>query len=148
MKWILGIVAVAVLAIGVWFMLGEKAEMPVVENLPVEQNTVADTAKPVTGETAPAGTADISVSVETTVPVQKTFTMAEIAAYNTEERCYSAVRGTVYNLTAFIEKHPGGDRNILKICGKDGTAAFEGQHGGDPKPESVLAGFEIGVVAP
>lgn len=127
-------------------MLGEKAEMPVVENLPVEQNTV-DTTERATGGTAPAGTADVSVSVETTVPVQKTFTMAEIATYTTEERCYSAIRGTVYNLTAFIEKHPGGDRNILKICGKDGTAAFEGQHGGDPKPESVLAGFEIGVVA-
>lgn len=145
MKWGLGILVVIVLAGGVWFMLGEEAEMPVLENLPAEQNTNG-TTQPTVQETS-VGTADVSVSVEAAMPVQKTFTIAEIATYNSEERCYAAIRGIVYNLTAFIQKHPGGDRNILKICGKDGTAAFEGEHGGDPKPESTLAGFEVGVVA-
>jgi cytochrome b involved in lipid metabolism len=50
----------------------------------------------------------------------------------------------VYDLTSFIPQHPGGERNILKICGKDGTAAFMGQHGGEGGPESTLAKHYLG----
>ena len=76
----------------------------------------------------------------------KTFTLAQVAAHNTESDCYSAIDGKVYDLTAWINKHPGGDRNILRICGIDGSAAFDGQHGGESRPERILAGFEIGTL--
>lgn len=75
-----------------------------------------------------------------------TFTLAEVATRNTESNCYSAINGVVYDLTAWINKHPGGSREILRICGKDGSNAFNGQHGGDAKPERILAGFEVGVL--
>lgn len=83
-------------------------------------------------------------SATPTASMEKTFSMADVAKANTPENCYSAINGIVYNLTAWINKHPGGDRAILSLCGKDGSSAFNGQHGGENKPEKVLAGFEIG----
>ncbi len=77
---------------------------------------------------------------------QKTFTLAQVATHNSEPDCYSAINGFVYDLTAWINKHPGGDRAILSICGKDGSAAYNGQHGGASKPERILAGFEVGTL--
>lgn len=74
------------------------------------------------------------------------FTLADVAIHNNATSCYTAVRGTVYDLTNFISKHPGGATNILKICGKDGSSAFERKHGGRPGPEEELKGHEIGVL--
>lgn len=100
------------------------------------------TTKPVV--TKPTTTT--TTTTATTTPAVKTFTSAQVATHNSEADCYSAVNGNVYDLTAFITKHPGGDRNILRICGIDGSAAFNSQHGGDPKPERILAGFEVGTL--
>jgi cytochrome b involved in lipid metabolism len=77
----------------------------------------------------------------------KTYTLAEIAKHPNASSCYTAVRGTVYDLTNFITEHPGGAANILKICGKDGTSAFTKKHAGRPEPEQELAGHEIGKLA-
>ncbi len=73
-------------------------------------------------------------------------TMAEIAQHNTSQSCYSAINGRVYNLTAWITKHPGGSARILKICGKDGSSAFNAEHGGESKPEAILSEYFIGVL--
>lgn len=76
-----------------------------------------------------------------------TYTLADVAAHNEEASCWTAINGQVYDLTAFIKKHPGGDRNILRICGIDGSQAFNAQHGGKTRPEETLAWFEIGTLS-
>ncbi len=38
--------------------------------------------------------------------------------------CWMAIEGKVYDVTSFIEKHPGGER-ILQGCGKDATSLFQ-----------------------
>lgn len=82
------------------------------------------------------------------VPAEKkVYTMEEVSARKDASSCLTVIRGTVYDVTAFIEKHPGGDKNILRLCGLDGTAAFEKQHGGQEKPENALKGFEVGTLA-
>lgn len=73
--------------------------------------------------------------------------MAQVAMHASAASCWSVIRGNVYDLTSWITKHPGGQAAILQLCGKDGTAAFVGQHGGSPQQESVLATFKIGVLA-
>jgi len=78
--------------------------------------------------------------------IAKSFTLAEVAKHNTENDCWTAVNGMVYDLTSFIAKHPGGRSNIARICGIDGTSVFERQHGGQGSPEKTLAGLEIGVL--
>ena len=74
------------------------------------------------------------------------YTMNDVATNNTESSCRTAIRGKVYNLTARVDAHPGGDKNILRLCWIDGTEAFEKQHGGKSKPEDTLAWFQIGLL--
>jgi len=77
---------------------------------------------------------------------QKSFTMTEVEKRNSKESCWSVIKGKVYDLTTWIDKHPGGIDKILNICGKDGTEIFEKVHGGKEKPENILKNFEIGVL--
>jgi cytochrome b involved in lipid metabolism len=77
---------------------------------------------------------------------EKTYTMEEVAKHNSKESCWTVIRGEVYDLTNWIDKHPGGADKILKICGKDGTDLFVKQHGGKEKPEKILEDFEIGTL--
>lgn len=110
--------------------------------------TVAVDQKSASGEAV--GSAPQSGSApENATPVpaampERTFTLAELSSYSTPDNCYAAVRGSVYDLTAWIKAHPGGERGILSLCGKDGTSAFEKQHGGQSGPEETLTGFRIG----
>lgn len=89
---------------------------------------------------------DPSGSDSTTMPPIPTggFTMAEVETHNSEDSCWTVVRGNVYDVTNWVPDHPGGRRAILSLCGTDGTAAFEGQHGGKDGPESRLTEFAIG----
>lgn len=80
-------------------------------------------------------------------PTVRSFTMALVAAHNSAASCYSAINGSVYDLTSFIGQHPGGQAAIKSLCGVDGSAAFNGQHGGAGRPASELASFKIGILA-
>jgi cytochrome b involved in lipid metabolism len=83
---------------------------------------------------------------EKTKENEKIYTMEEISKHNSKESCWTVIRGDVYDLTNWINKHPGGADKILKICGKDGTDLFIKQHGGKEKPEKILSQFEIGKI--
>jgi peptidoglycan hydrolase-like protein with peptidoglycan-binding domain len=83
----------------------------------------------------------------TTTPVAlPTFTMAQVATHSTQNDCHSVVSGSVYNLTSWIAQHPGGASAIIGMCGKDGTASFMSQHGGQNNPVNRLAAFKIGTL--
>lgn len=99
------------------------------------QEQTTDTAQP-TAQTMEATTAPDQM--------QKTYTLAEVETHNTEASCWSTVNGKVYDLTTWINQHPGGPEKITQICGIDGSSAFNGQHGGQPKPEEMLQEFYIG----
>ncbi|KAL1903411.1 fatty acid alpha-hydroxylase [Sporothrix stenoceras] len=49
------------------------------------------------------------------------FTIAEVEKHNTEDSCYCLVGDTVYDVTDFLESHPGGAGLILDYAGKDIT---------------------------
>lgn len=55
----------------------------------------------------------------------KKYTLAEISAHSTETDCWTAVNGKIYNVSAFIKNHEGGERSILEACGVDSTLAFQ-----------------------
>ncbi len=54
----------------------------------------------------------------------KTFSSGDVSAHNSKDDCWLIVENKVYNVTAFIPEHPGGDK-ILRGCGKDATQMFE-----------------------
>jgi cytochrome b involved in lipid metabolism len=101
---------------------------------------------------APSATASPSASptaspTETQAPSPEPdpgFTLAEVATRNTASNCWVAIRGNVYDLTRWISEHPGGPGAITQLCGKDATSQFQGQHGGQSRPLSALAGFLVG----
>jgi cytochrome b involved in lipid metabolism len=116
--------------------------------VPTQSQTAATPAKTTsvkTTSTVPAKTTPAPVK---TAPAQApgTYTLAQIAQHSTASSCWSAINGGVYDLTSWIGQHPGGQGTILSICGKDGSAAFNGQHGGQHRPTSELAGFQIGTL--
>ena len=72
------------------------------------------------------------------------FTMEQVKANNTSSKCWSAINGKVYDLTNWINSHPGGPGAITSLCGTDGTSSFNGMHGGSGQPASRLAGYLLG----
>lgn len=75
------------------------------------------------------------------------YTIAEVATHSDAVSCWTVVRDNIYDLTDWINQHPGGSEKILAMCGKDATEAFVGKHGGAMRPENELAGREIGKLA-
>jgi cytochrome b involved in lipid metabolism len=78
------------------------------------------------------------------VDTSKKFSLSEISKHNTRSDCWSSINGKVYDLTSWIDEHPGGSDRILGICGMDGSSQFNSQHSGQGKPESYLSSFLIG----
>ncbi|MGI9197401.1 MAG: cytochrome b5 domain-containing protein [Candidatus Nanopelagicales bacterium] len=74
-------------------------------------------------------------------------TASEVLQHASADDCWSVVNGTVYDLTQWIPQHPGGPQVIEAMCGKDGTNAFTNQHGGQQRPEQILASYEVGPYA-
>lgn len=97
---------------------------------------------PALGQNAPGQAAPAATSAT----ANQAITMDEVVKHNNDQSCYIAVRGVVYDVTAFIYKHKAGPDSIIKTCGTDATGIFEGKHGGQPGPEQVLSSMQIGVL--
>jgi 4-hydroxysphinganine ceramide fatty acyl 2-hydroxylase len=48
-----------------------------------------------------------------------TFTRAEVESHNTEKSCYVTLGKNVYDVTDFVDSHPGGADLIMEYAGKD-----------------------------
>ncbi|WEW57915.1 hypothetical protein PRK78_003382 [Emydomyces testavorans] len=64
----------------------------------------------------------------------KTFSLTEVAEHKTPEKgLYIIIDSDVYDITNFIDEHPGGSRILKRVAGKDATKQFWKYHN-----ESVL----------
>lgn len=92
-------------------------------------------------------TIDTVVEEQPTVETKKSgFTLADVAEHSSRTDCWLAIDGTVYDVTDYIGKHPGGAQ-ILQGCGKDATTLFqtqggEGSHSSSAR--SMLSNYQIG----
>lgn len=50
--------------------------------------------------------------------------LSEIEKHNSKQSCWLAIEGKVYDVTEYIDKHPGGE-HILKGCGRNMTESFK-----------------------
>ena len=109
------------------------------------------TAKPSASATvAPTSPAAPSVRPSATVApsvAPASYTMAQVKANKSAAKCWSVINEKVYDLTAWINAHPGGDDAIISLCGTDGTQDFLAMHRNQSKPESRLSAFLLGPLA-
>lgn len=87
-------------------------------------------------------TVDTSTGTET--QGAPTYTIADVSKHNNASSCYSVISGKVYDLTMWVNLHPGGKQAILSICGIDGTERFMAQHHGAQRQMDILARYYIG----
>ncbi len=79
-----------------------------------------------------------------------TIPRADVASHNTGKSCYVSIGGNVYDITSFLEDHPGGGDLILKYGGKDVSAimADELSHQHSIAAYEILNDNLIGVTTP
>lgn len=154
----IAIFAALIVVVGgiIYFTYPKKVNVPVTPiESPVEEATSTPEVSPTSTSTAttttPASKPIIKIVASSTVvatpPSPKTYTLAEISTHNSKTSCWTAVNAKVYDITTYIPKHPGGEKQIMQVCGKDGTYLFEDQHSGDKKPNATIAKFMIGDLA-
>jgi len=71
----------------------------------------------------------------------------ELAKHCTKDNAWIVVRGKVYNITPYLEYHPGGIDVLLRGAGKDATKLFELKHSW-VNPERLLEKCMIGIFLP
>ena len=123
-------------------------EVPVVTNTTPESSQTVPTPTPAT-EKPVVTPAPVVTPPPAPVPVTNKkdgYTPTEVASHNSKTSCWTIMDGKVYDLTPYVSRHPGGEKNILKICGVDGASLFESKHGGESKPENRLASLYIGAL--
>ena len=129
----------------VWGRTAAEAAPQPSPSVPSPASTPTSTPTPTAaGPSAAPSTSPAAPEATATGP---TFTLDEVAERFTPEECWTVIDGTVYDLSAWIAEHPGGGPVIESLCGIDGTAAFEAEHGGQGEPADALAQFAIGSLA-
>lgn len=71
-------------------------------------------------------------------------TVEQVATHNKPSDCWTIIKSDVYDLTSYIQQHPGGAGALINLCGIDATQAFESQHASQMAPASALAALKIG----
>jgi len=61
-------------------------------------------------------------------PPRRTISVSELRMHCTESDCWMAYMGKVYNITPYLDYHPGGIPEIMRAAGADGTALFDQTH--------------------
>ncbi len=122
--------------------VGEKEVTGEVLRGPAPVATVS--AKPTP---TPAATTSPTPSPTPEVTTASGYTMAKVKENNSATSCWSLINGNVYDLTKWINSHPGGSSAIKGICGRDGSSNFNSRHGGQSNPAENLAMYLLGPLA-
>ncbi|EDR09093.1 uncharacterized protein LACBIDRAFT_296363 [Laccaria bicolor S238N-H82] len=79
---------------------------------------------------------------------EKLISGQEVAKHNSRESCWIIVHGKVYDVTEFLDEHPGGSKIILKYAGKDATEEYEPIHPPDAITTNLPPEKHLGLVEP
>ena len=58
-------------------------------------------------------------------PVTRVYSLEEVAAHNTAADCWMVIEGRVYDLTAYLPRHPAPPAVINAHCGSEATTAMQ-----------------------
>ena len=57
--------------------------------------------------------------------MSKTITLAEVAEHKDRNSCWLVIHNKVYDVTKFLEEHPGGEEVIIDVGGRFASEPFE-----------------------
>lgn len=77
--------------------------------------------------------------------ILKIYTIDDVVKHNQENDCWIVIEDNVYDISRFLEKHPGGDIILMDYAGKDATEVFLNQ-GHSKKAKKMLKLYKIGIV--
>lgn len=80
-------------------------------------------------------------------PVDKSYTLTEVAGHGGEDECWMVIEGQVYDITAYLPDHPSEPEFVLPWCGKEATQAWKTKSKGRPhsaRANQLLAKYRIG----
>ena len=72
------------------------------------------------------------------------YTIEDVKQHDSKSSCWTIISGSVYDITSYIPRHPGGEE-ILRACGANATTLFtarqtsDGQSVGSGSPHSSNA---------
>lgn len=83
---------------------------------------------------------------QVSVPYLLKVTPEMLGEHNSRNNAWTAISGKVYNLTAYLPFHPGGEEELMRGAGKDSTKLFQEIH---PwvNVENMLDAAFIGIIS-
>lgn len=89
---------------------------------------------------------DTSTSKKRKTSTTNLFTQEDVSRHENSDDCWVIYKGSVYDITNFLEKHPGGAELILDKAGKDITDLFEDDnfHNHSSAAHNLLRNYKIG----
>ncbi|KAJ3343624.1 hypothetical protein HDU93_007505 [Gonapodya sp. JEL0774] len=76
----------------------------------------------------------------------KSYTKADVAKHNKSGDAWVIINGGVYDVSKFVDEHPGGKAILQRVSGRDASKEFEAFHNAE-KVLKEYAKLKIGVVA-
>ncbi len=73
------------------------------------------------------------------------YSVADVAKHNTSEDCWIIIKGRVYDVTNFLDDHPGGPSVLADAAGKDVTEEFE-RVGHPESVQKTMNKYHIGLI--
>ncbi|KAF8447098.1 cytochrome b5-like heme/steroid binding domain-containing protein, partial [Kalaharituber pfeilii] len=71
------------------------------------------------------------------------FAFSEVKAHNSKKDLWVVIDGKVYDVSRFVDEHPGGEEVLLDVAGQDATEAFD-DVGHSDEAREILAGLVKG----
>ncbi|KAI8028489.1 Cytochrome b5 isoform E [Camellia lanceoleosa] len=78
----------------------------------------------------------------------KVHAFEEVANHNHKQDCWIIISGKVYDVTSFLDDHPGGDEVLLTATGKDATDDFEDVGHSESAREMLIDISSVRLTAP
>ena len=75
---------------------------------------------------------------------QPELTLNDVRSHGDRFDCWYALFDLVYDLTNYIDDHPGGSRRIFQECGTDATSAYSTEHDEQLLQDEGMGRFLIG----
>jgi len=60
--------------------------------------------------------------------MSKVYSWEEVKKHNKLTDLWIVINGKIYDVTPFVDEHPGGETVLKDVAGKDGTVAFFEDH--------------------